>query len=142
MPREFLLFSRENSTQNGSCLNRDVHLNGSLLVLYRMPDATIFCIDVAVSKAKNVIYFTVPRGAIDLPGVPAGTAVAYRTISFGAQRFFTDCLRCIECLRFAWFRGSRVMRRSRTIMTCKEGTLDKLLPDLETTSLHGQTVVT
>jgi uncharacterized protein GlcG (DUF336 family) len=64
-------------------------LDGSLLALYRMVDATIFSIDVAVGKARNVIYFTGPtRLASDLPGVPMNTAVTNRTISFGAQPFY------------------------------------------------------
>jgi uncharacterized protein GlcG (DUF336 family) len=64
-------------------------LDGRLLALNRMPDATIFSIDVAVAKARNVIFFSGPdRRADDLPGVPMGTAVTNRTISFGAQPFF------------------------------------------------------
>jgi uncharacterized protein GlcG (DUF336 family) len=54
-----------------------------------MPDATVFSIDVAVSKARNVIYFSgFNRVPGDLPGVPVGTAVTNRTISFGAQPLF------------------------------------------------------
>jgi len=74
-------------------------LDGNLLALYRMPDATIFSIDVAVAKSRNVIYFSnaglLPGayaasqpGAIDLPGIPQGTAVTNRTIGFGAQPEF------------------------------------------------------
>jgi len=63
-------------------------LNGDLLGLYRMPDGTIFSTDVAVAKARNVIWFSSPAGAVDLPGVPPATAVTNRTISFGAQPFF------------------------------------------------------
>ena len=63
-------------------------LDGSVLGLHRMRDATVFSIDVAVAKARNVIYFSNPTGTPDLPGVPAGTAVTNRTISFGAQPFF------------------------------------------------------
>src|SRR5439155_24434154 len=64
-------------------------LDGTLLGLNRMPDATIFSIDVAVAKARNVIFFSGPdRKADDLPGVPAGTAITNRTIGFGAQPFF------------------------------------------------------
>lgn len=63
-------------------------LDGTLLAVYRMPDATVFSIDVAVTKARNVIWFSNPPGAVDLPGVPAGTAVTNRTISFGAQPLF------------------------------------------------------
>jgi uncharacterized protein GlcG (DUF336 family) len=63
-------------------------LDGTVLGLHRMPDATVFSIDVAVAKARNVIYFGNPLGSPDLPGVPAGTAVTNRTIGFGAQPFF------------------------------------------------------
>ena len=58
-------------------------LNGNILALNRMPDATVFSIDVAVAKARNVIYFS---GS--LPPLPAGTAVTNRTIGFGAQPFY------------------------------------------------------
>ncbi len=64
-------------------------LDGTLLGLYRMPDATIFSIDVAVAKSRNVIFFSgTHRTPGDLPGVPMGTAITNRTISFGAQPFF------------------------------------------------------
>jgi uncharacterized protein GlcG (DUF336 family) len=64
-------------------------LDGTIIGLYRMHDATVFSIDVAASKARNVIYFSGPnRTADDLPGVPMGTAVTNRTISFGAMPFF------------------------------------------------------
>jgi uncharacterized protein GlcG (DUF336 family) len=64
-------------------------LDGQLLALYRMPDATIFSIDVAVAKSRNVIFFSgANRSARDLPGVPMNTAVTNRTIGFAAQPFF------------------------------------------------------
>jgi uncharacterized protein GlcG (DUF336 family) len=64
-------------------------LDGTLLALYRMKDATIFSIDVAVGKARNMVYFNSPTvNPNDLPGVPVGTAVTNRTISFGAQPLF------------------------------------------------------
>jgi uncharacterized protein GlcG (DUF336 family) len=62
-------------------------LDGTLLGLNRMTDATMFSVDVAVAKARNVIYFSQQPGS-DFPGVPAGTAVTNRTIGFGAQPFF------------------------------------------------------
>lgn len=64
-------------------------LDGRILALYRMPDSTIFSLDVAVAKARNVVYFSGPtRTQSDLPGLPIGTAVTNRTISFGAQPLF------------------------------------------------------
>lgn len=63
-------------------------LDGTILGLHRMPDATVFSIDVAVAKARNVIYFSSPAGSADLPGTPSGTAVTNRTIGFAAQPFF------------------------------------------------------
>ena len=63
-------------------------LDGAILGLHRMSDATVFSIDVAVAKARNVIYFSGPSAPADLPGVPAGTAVTNRTIGFGAQPLF------------------------------------------------------
>lgn len=64
-------------------------LNGDILALYRMPDATIFSIDVAATKSRNVVYFSSPLvDPADLPGVPPGTAVTARTLSFGSQPLF------------------------------------------------------
>jgi uncharacterized protein GlcG (DUF336 family) len=64
-------------------------LQGNILGLFRMPDATVFSIDVAATKARNVIYFSSSRlDPRDLPGVPPGTAVSSRTINFGSQPFY------------------------------------------------------
>ena len=47
-------------------------LDGNILAIYRMPDSTIFSIDVALTKARNVVYFSGPnRDPRDLPGVAA-----------------------------------------------------------------------
>lgn len=62
-------------------------LNGNVLGLYRMPDSTIFSIDVAVAKARNVVYFS-GAGNADLPGVPAGTAVNARTLGYAGSPLF------------------------------------------------------
>jgi uncharacterized protein GlcG (DUF336 family) len=62
-------------------------LNGNILGLYRMPDATIFSIDVAVAKARNVVYFS-GDGHADLEGVPAGIAVNNRTLGYAGQPLF------------------------------------------------------
>jgi len=64
-------------------------LDGTIIGLHRMTDATVFSIDVAATKARNVIYFSgMSRQVADLNGVPLGTAVTNRTIGFGAQPFF------------------------------------------------------
>ncbi|MGA3042475.1 MAG: heme-binding protein [Bryobacteraceae bacterium] len=64
-------------------------LDGTILGLYRMPDSPIFSIDVAATKARNVVYFSGPNLVpSDLPGVPMGTAVTNRTVGFGSQPFF------------------------------------------------------
>ena len=63
--------------------------DGTILAIYRMADSTIFSIDVALTKARNVVYFSGPnRDARDLPGIPAGTAVTNRTIGFAAQPYY------------------------------------------------------
>ena len=64
-------------------------LDGTIIGLRRMQDATVFSIDVAASKARNMVYFnSASRTAADLNGVPMGTAVTNRTISFGAQPLY------------------------------------------------------
>jgi uncharacterized protein GlcG (DUF336 family) len=62
-------------------------LDGTLLGLYRMADGTVFSTDVAATKARNVVWFST-AGRAGLSGVPAGTAVTNRTISFGSQPMF------------------------------------------------------
>src|SRR5256884_5143914 len=64
-------------------------LDGTIIGLRRMQDSTGFSIDVAATKARNMCYFkgTIPTAA-DLNGVPMGTAVTNRTISFGAQPLY------------------------------------------------------
>jgi len=64
-------------------------LDGTLIGLRRMRDATIFSVDVAASKARNMIYFNAPsRVPADLAPLPIGTSVTDRTISFGAQPLY------------------------------------------------------
>ena len=54
-----------------------------------MSDSTVFSIDVAATKARNMVYFNgASRTAADLNQVPMGTAVTNRTIGFGAQPLF------------------------------------------------------
>jgi len=64
-------------------------LDGTIIGLRRMQDSTVFSIDVAATKARNMVYFNgTMRTAADLNGVPMGTAVTNRTISFGAQPLY------------------------------------------------------
>ena len=64
---------------------------GDVLGLYRMPDATIFSVDVAVAKSRNTAYYAsdaleaVDRIDFNNDGVsdiPAGTALTNRTFRF------------------------------------------------------------
>lgn len=64
-------------------------LDGTIIGLRRMTDSTVFSIDVAATKARNMVYFnSTSRTAADLNQVPMGTAVTNRTIGFGAQPLF------------------------------------------------------
>jgi uncharacterized protein GlcG (DUF336 family) len=64
-------------------------LDGTIIGLRRMTDATVFSIDVAATKARNMAYFdSATRVAADLNQVPMGTAVTNRTVGYGAQPFF------------------------------------------------------
>ncbi|MCZ6699431.1 MAG: heme-binding protein [Planctomycetota bacterium] len=64
-------------------------LNGRIIGLFRMADATVFSIDVAATKSRNVAYLSsLKRSILDLPGVPLGTAVTNRTLRFGSQPFY------------------------------------------------------
>ncbi len=64
-------------------------LDGRILAFHRMPDATLFSLDVAVAKARNVVYFSAggPEAGADLPGV-AGRAASNRTINFTTQHLY------------------------------------------------------
>ena len=64
-------------------------LDGTIIGLRRMADSTVFSVDVAASKARNMVYFNSgARLSSDLNQVPIGTAVTNRTISFGAEPLF------------------------------------------------------
>src|SRR5262249_38606612 len=66
---------------------------GAVLGLYRMPDATVFSIDVAVAKARNVAYYDDPAQLVsvdELPGVPAGVAFTNRTFRYLALPHFPE----------------------------------------------------
>lgn len=64
-------------------------LDGTLIGLRRMADSTIFSVDVAATKARNMVYFNSgSRTAAELAGVPMGTAVTNRTIGFGAMPLY------------------------------------------------------
>ncbi|NQV26642.1 MAG: heme-binding protein [Rhodopirellula sp.] len=66
---------------------------GEVLGLFRMRDATVFSIDVAVAKARNTAYYadaTALQPIDQVPGVPAGTAFTNRTIRFLSEPRFPD----------------------------------------------------
>lgn len=67
--------------------------DGNVLGLYRMPDATVFSIGVAVAKARNANYYADPNQLqpIDqLSGIPAGVAFTSRTFRYLAQPRFPE----------------------------------------------------
>jgi uncharacterized protein GlcG (DUF336 family) len=61
--------------------------DGNILGLYRMPDSTVFSIDVAVAKARNTAYYnsTSLVSSDQLAGIPVGTAFTNRTFRFLAE---------------------------------------------------------
>lgn len=68
-------------------------LTGEVLGLFRMPDATVFSIDVAVAKARNVSYYNnaAQLQPIDqVPGVPPGTVLTARTFRYLAEPRFPE----------------------------------------------------
>jgi uncharacterized protein GlcG (DUF336 family) len=68
--------------------------DGNVLGVFRMPDATIFSIDVAVAKSRNTAYFADPtaltaadriddnRDGVPDASVPAGASLTNRTFRF------------------------------------------------------------
>jgi uncharacterized protein GlcG (DUF336 family) len=67
--------------------------NGDIVGLYREPDATVFSIDVAVAKARNVAYFANPAllSPLDqVAGVPVGAALTNRTFRYLAEPRFPE----------------------------------------------------
>jgi uncharacterized protein GlcG (DUF336 family) len=66
---------------------------GNVLGLYRMPDATVFSLDVAVAKSRNVSYYadkTQLQPVDQAPGVPPGVAFSNRTFRFLALPHFPE----------------------------------------------------
>lgn len=69
--------------------------SGNVVGLYRQQDATVFSIDVAVAKARNVNYYADPnqlQPADQLPGVPAGTAFTNRTFRYLSDARFPEAI--------------------------------------------------
>jgi uncharacterized protein GlcG (DUF336 family) len=67
--------------------------DGNVLGLYRMPDSTVFSIDVAVAKSRNVAYYADPtklQPSDQTPGVPPGVAFSNRTFRFEALPRFPE----------------------------------------------------
>jgi uncharacterized protein GlcG (DUF336 family) len=67
--------------------------DGNLLGLYRMPDSTIFSIDVAVAKSRNTTYYANPsqlQPQDQVAGLPAGVAMSSRTFRYLALPTFPE----------------------------------------------------
>ncbi|MFN4258778.1 MAG: hypothetical protein ACK4RK_05740 [Gemmataceae bacterium] len=68
-------------------------LEGNVLGLFRMEDATVFSIDVAVAKARNVTYYANPAELQPedmVPGIPPGVAFTNRTFRYLAGPRFPE----------------------------------------------------
>lgn len=68
---------------------------GEILGLYRTPDATVFSVDVAVAKARNVTYYAdaAKLQTIDqIPGIPKGTAFTNRTFRYASLPRFPQSI--------------------------------------------------
>lgn len=66
---------------------------GEVLGLFRMPDATVFSIDVAVAKARNVAYYANPTELqpIDqVANLPKGVAMTNRTFRYLTEPRFPE----------------------------------------------------
>ena len=113
----------------------------ALLGVFRMQDATVFSIDVAVAKSRNVTYFSSadidPLDTMDCPGPAdppntlgdcrgqafrAGTAITNRTLSFGAQPFFPSGIEGSWPASGSRSRRVRSGRRSSSIPTIRAPT--------------------
>jgi uncharacterized protein GlcG (DUF336 family) len=67
--------------------------SGNILGLYRMPDATVFSLAVAVAKARNVAYYDDPGQLLSVdqvPGIPLGTSFTNRTFRYLAEPYFPE----------------------------------------------------
>ncbi len=66
---------------------------GAIVGLYRMPDATVFSIDVSIAKARNVAYYDNPAQILSVdkaPGLGGGVSFTARTFRFLAQPFYPE----------------------------------------------------
>jgi uncharacterized protein GlcG (DUF336 family) len=66
---------------------------GEILGLYRMPDAPVFSIDVAIAKARNVAYYDNPaqlQPQDQVPGLPKGVSMTNRTFRYLADPRFPE----------------------------------------------------
>lgn len=91
-------------------------IEGNVLGLLRMPDATIFSVDVATSKGRNVAYYADPTqiqpiDRVDdnrdgIPDLPVGIAFTNRTFRFLALPFFPEGQDGLQSGAFSVFRDS------------------------------------
>lgn len=89
---------------------------GNVLGLYRMPDATVFSLDVAVAKGRNTAYYADPAAlqAIDqIPGVPAGAAFTNRTVRYAALPRFPEGIDVYPPGPFSIFNDGGALRNGR-----------------------------
>lgn len=86
-------------------------LDGEVVGLYRMQDATVFSLDVAVAKARNVRYLsdaTAIQPADMVDGLDPGVAVTNRTVRFLAEPRFPNGVDGSEPPQFSTLRNPSV----------------------------------
>lgn len=79
--------------QNAKMTITVTDVTGEILGMFRMPDGTVFSLDVSAAKARNMRYYDDPAQlqAVDqVPGVAAGTAFTNRTVRYLALPRFPE----------------------------------------------------
>jgi hypothetical protein len=106
--------------------------DGNILGIYRMFDATVFSIDVAVPRARNVAYYAnanLLQPQHGIPGVAAGTAFTNRTFRYVSLPHFPEGIHTHPPRQFS-------IRNSPGIFP-NDATKEALPPSAYTSNIQG-----
>lgn len=90
--------------------------NGNVLGIYRMPDSTFFSIDVAVAKARNLVYYADPaelQPEDQVKGIPKGTAFTNRSFRYLALPYFPEGINTYQSGPFSILNSPNTARNGR-----------------------------